>query len=285
MKVLVTGATGFIGFYVIEKLLKQSVSVIATSTDVGKARKKSWFDKVQFIEHKIGEEEKYENLYRKFQEPDAVIHLAWKGLPNYKALFHFEEHLFQQYFFLKNLVAHGLQNLLVTGTCFEYGMKNGCLSEEMSSDPANPYALSKDTLRKFLEQLQQTVPYALKWVRLFYMYGDGQNPNSLLAQLQAALDRGDEVFNMSEGNQVRDYLSVKEVAENIIAISMQQDIHGIINCCSGNPVTVKALVMGYIEKSGKSINLNCGYYPYPDYEPMEFWGSREKLKTILENTI
>ncbi len=59
----------------------------------------------------------------------------------------------------------------------------------MITDPQNPYALAKDTLRKFLFELQKQHAFDCKWIRLFYMYGDGQNPNSLLSQLQIALAR------------------------------------------------------------------------------------------------
>ena len=77
--------------------------------------------------------------------------------------------------------------MLVTGTCFEYGMQSGYLSEKMITNPGNPYALAKDSLRKFLLSLQREVPFTLQWARLFYMYGSGQNPNSILAQLDNAV--------------------------------------------------------------------------------------------------
>ena len=279
MKVLVTGATGFIGFHVINNLLGRNVEVIASSTSVEKAKNKIWFSRVVFIEHDLSEQTT-DNIFEKFKEPDAVIHLAWAGLPNYQSLFHFEQNLYQHYYFLKNLILNGLKDVTVTGTCFEYGMKNGCLTEDMITDPSNPYGIAKDSLRRFLQQVQNEKPMLLKWVRLFYMYGKGQSPKSLLAQLEAALQRGDQTFNMSGGEQIRDYLPVEDVAEHIVNIALQKEITGIINCCSGQPITVKQLVQGYIKRSGKSINLNLGYYPYPGYEPMEFWGSSEKLKQV-----
>ena len=279
MKVLVTGATGFIGFHVINNLLGRNVEVIASSTSVEKAKNKIWFSKVVFIEHDLNEQTT-DNIFEKFKEPDAVIHLAWAGLPNYQSLFHFEQNLYQHYYFLKNLILNGLKDVTVTGTCFEYGMKNGCLSEDMITDPSNPYGIAKDSLRRFLQQVQNEKPMLLKWVRLFYMYGKGQSAKSLLAQLEAALQRGDQTFNMSGGEQIRDYLPVEDVAEHIVNIALQKEITGIINCCSGKPSTVKQLVQGYIKRSGKSINLNLGYYPYPGYEPMEFWGSDEKLNQV-----
>ncbi|GAA4728098.1 NAD-dependent epimerase/dehydratase family protein [Flavisolibacter ginsenosidimutans] len=280
-KVLVTGATGFIGRHVIASLQKRDCVVIATASSAESKKGKDWLEHRTFIPHSIGSETKDENLFEKFQKPDAVIHLAWQGLPNYKDLFHFEEVLPRQYFFLKKLVQNGVKDITVTGTCFEYGMQEGGLSEKAYPLPDNPYALAKNTLRLFLEQLQKKTPFSLKWVRLFYMYGEGQNPRSLLAQLDAALQRGDDTFNMSGGEQVRDYLPVEKVAENIVAIALQEKAEGILNCCSGNGITVNELVKQHLEKDGRSIKLNRGFYPYPDYEPMAFWGDATKLKTIL----
>ena len=112
------------------------------------------------------------------------------------------------------------------------------------------------------------------------MYGKGQNPNSLLSQLDKALEEGKETFNMSGGEQVRDFLPVEKVARHIVNIALQKEVSGVINCCSGIPVTVKKLVEDYIHKKNKTITLNLGYYPYPDYEPMAFWGDTGKLKKV-----
>lgn len=280
MKILVSGATGFIGYHIIHELLRQGVSVIASDISLEKAKEKDWFGKVAFVQHTIGEEQAGEDLYSKFGQPDGMIHLAWQGLPNYKGLFHFEENLPRQYFFLKNLVSTGLKDITVSGTCFEYGMKTGSLTEDMVAEPGNSYALAKNTLRLFLEELRKEKPFVLKWPRIFYLYGKGQNPNSLFPQLERALQNGDPVFNMSGGEQVRDYLPVESVAENMVNIALQDEVTGIINCSSNQPVKVKDLVKQFMEKSGKSIQLNLGYYPYPDFEPMEFWGDNEKLKKI-----
>ncbi|RYD75842.1 MAG: NAD(P)-dependent oxidoreductase [Sphingobacteriales bacterium] len=280
--VLVTGATGFVGRHVIECLQKTSLHVVATASSAENMKGKEWLRNVTTIPHKIGEEKEGENLFEKFLRPDVVIHLAWQGLPNYRSLFHFEEVLPQQYFFLKNLVQNGAKNITVTGTCFEYGMQQGELTEDMASLPDNPYALAKNTLRLFLEQLQKQYSFSFKWTRLFYMYGQGQNPKSLLAQLDVALANGEEVFNMSGGEQVRDYLPVEQVAANIVSIALQDKIEGLINCCSGTGIKVKELVQQHIQKKQQPIKLNLGFYPYPDYEPMQFWGSNNKLKSILE---
>jgi len=283
MKVLVTGATGFVGRYVVNELLRHEHHVIATSRNLDKARSYGWFSEVQYIPYNLNVVQ--ENFFQFFQQPELLIHLAWEGLPNYKGLFHIEENLLFNYRFLKNMLEHGLKHLVVTGTCFEYGMQSGALSEDMEAKPDNPYGLAKDTLRKFLEQLQKKIDFKLKWVRLFYMYGKGQSPNAILSQLDKALENGETDFNMSGGEQLRDYLPVEKVAEYIVKIVMQDKIHGVINCCSGTPISIKSLAENYLKKKQKSIHLNLGYYPYPDYEPMAFWGDDKKLKMALEDNV
>lgn len=282
-KVLVTGATGFIGNYVVQQLLQRNCAVIASSAHAQKAGTFSWFSQVQYIPFKLEETDPAVDYYRFFNEPDVMIHLAWEGLPNYKSSFHTDINLPRHFAFLQNLVRNGLTDLAVTGTCFEYGMQEGCLQEDMPVFPANPYAQAKNTLRVELQRLQAQYPFELKWIRLFYMHGKGQNPNSLLSQLDKALAAHEAIFNMSGGEQVRDYLPVEKVAEYIVKIALQKQVEGVINCCSGYPVTIKDFVKDYLAKKEQMIVLNLGYYPYPDYEPMRFWGDNTKLKNILTN--
>ena len=213
-----------------------------------------------------------------------MIHLAWQDLPNYKDFFHFEKNLPMHYQFLKLLIEQGINDLIVAGTCLEYAMKDGCLTENTDTNPDNSYGLAKDTLRKFLNELQKKEQFAFKWTRLFYIYGRGQAANSLIPQLETALKVGDKFFNMSGGEQVSDYLSVEKVSEYIVKIALQEKVTGLINCSSGIPITVKNFVETYLESRQKKITLNLGYYPYPDYEPMKFLGDNKKLSSIVLNS-
>lgn len=280
MKIVVTGATGFVGRHLVPELLSRGHSVLAVARNVERAKSMLWFEEVEFIStdlHDPSLEPK-----KSLGIPDVLSHLAWPGLPNYKDLFHFERSLPAAYHFIKKMVEAGVQQILVTGTCFEYGMQSGPLSEDLPTLPENPYGLAKDTLRKFLQELQKYHPFTLQWVRLFYMYGEGQNPNSLLAQLDRAIDQGHEAFDMSGGEQLRDYLPVEEVARRLAILVEHPEVNGIINCCSGKPISVRRLVEERVKEQKSSIRLNLGYYPYPDYEPMAFWGDASKLNTLSE---
>jgi len=121
-KILVTGATGFIGNYVVKELLKNNYQVIASSANEENAKQFSWFSQVEYVAFNFENFDQDINYVSFFGNPKAVIHLAWEGLPNYKSLFHFEGNLPRHYAFLKNLITNGIKDITVTGICFEYGM-------------------------------------------------------------------------------------------------------------------------------------------------------------------
>jgi len=282
MKVLLTGATGFVGRHVVASLLEHGHTVAAVGRHESKGRQFSWFDRVQFIRCDV--HRPIEGVADFFGRPDAVMHLAWPGLPNYDRRAHFDETLPAECRFLKALVEGGVRQLLVTGTCFEYGMQTGALTEKSPTAPANPYAQAKDALRHFLQSLQSQRPFTLQWARLFYMHGPGQSPNSLLAQLDRAIDAGESVFNMSPGDQLRDYLPVQTVAAYLVALLEQPFYDGVINICSGEPISVRRLVEQHLAARGGRLRLNPGHYPYAAHEPMAFWGDSRRLAELLQKS-
>lgn len=278
MKVAVTGASGFVGRHVLTALLRHEVEITAVTRDA------SCFTGmgagVDVVEMDIASPPA--DCFTQCGRPDVLIHLAWDGLPNYRSLHHFETELPRQYRFLKSMTDAGLASLLVTGTCFEYGMQSGSLAADLTTRPNNPYGYAKDALRKQLGYLKADKAFNLTWARLFYMYGEGQARNSLFPLLKEAVSRGDRTFNMSGGEQLRDYLPVEEAARQIVHLALARRDLGAINICSGKPVSVRKLVEQWINENGWKIQLNLGYYPYPDYEPMAFWGEGRNIEVSLE---
>ena len=216
--------------------------------------------------------------------PDVLIHLAWSGLPDYGSLHHFENELPVQYRFLEDLIASGLETLVIAGTCFEYGMQSGSLSESMAVHPTNPYGFAKDSLRRQLEYLKAVKPFQLAWARLFYLHGDGQFEKSLLPQLRMAAESGVPHFNMSGGEQLRDYLPVAVAARLLVSLALMEKDVGVVNVCSGIPISVRNLVEEWIKQNEWSIMPNFGHYDYPVYESMAFWGDPQKLISLIGKT-
>ena len=282
MKVLVTGATGFVGRHLVAALLARGGEVRAVARNANTAQGMPWIKDVEFIAADIHAADV--DVVALTEGVDVLAHLAWPGLPNYRGLFHFEHNLMADYRFIKSVVEAGVKHVLVTGTCFEYGLQSGPLSEQVEPQPSNPYGLAKHTLRLFLQNLAQEHPFTLQWARLFYLHGEGQNPNSLLAALDRAIDSGDAAFNMSAGEQLRDFLPIATAAANLAAIVHRRDFNGVINCASGQPVSVRTLVEQHLRARSAKIQLNLGHYPYPTHEPMAFWGNCERLQQLLGQT-
>lgn len=269
MKVAVTGACGFVGRHVLAELARRHVEVIATAKP-GVNRDRPAVANARWVTLDIGQPP--ERCLGALGEPDVLIHLAWAGLPNYRFLHHFETELPLQYRFLAGLVREGLPSLVTVGTCFEYGLQYGPLAAGIETRPTNPYGFAKDTLRKQLQHLKMFHSFNLTWARLFYMHGEGQPETSLFAMLKKAVAAGQPVFKMSGGEQLRDYLPVTEVARRLVDLAVDPRDRGPVNICSGTPISVRRLVEGWIKEYGWKIELQLGQLPYPDYEPMAFWG-------------
>lgn len=275
-KVIVSGATGFVGQHLVPLLLNNNYQVIATARDLKKAVTFDWYKDVQFIACDFHECETTINAGCGV----GLIHLAWQGLPNYKSPSHLEENLPFNYRFVRSLILSGVSHALITGTCFEYGLQSGPIASDTKPAPNNPYAIAKDNLRQQLELLSKEYPFCLQWARLFYVHGKGQNPKSLIPQLEAAINNKDVTFNMSGGEQLRDYLPIAAVAQQLLDLYATNKA-GTYNICSGNPISVRRLVEERISASGSTIKLNLGHYPYPEYEPLASWGVRDIGETIL----
>jgi dTDP-6-deoxy-L-talose 4-dehydrogenase (NAD+) len=280
MRLLVTGATGFVGSHLVTVLARRGHSIAAVVRDAERARRASWYGRTDLVVADLHRESDVARLEP--AELDAVVHLAWPGLPNYGSPSHVDQTLCGELALVKRLAERGTRHLVVTGTCFEYGLQNGRLDEGMEARPVTPYAIAKDTLRRYLEAMRKETRFRLQWPRLFYLRGPGQSPQSLLPQLDRAIDRGDAVFNMSGGEQLRDYLPVETCAEYLAAVIEHPSHEGIVNVCSGKPISVRRLVEEHVARRRSSITLNLGHYPYPEHEPMAFWGDDTKLRRLLE---
>lgn len=280
MRIALTGATGFIGRHVVaelDRLGHQPTLLVRAGRNLPAHQQRHHAVALDFGSVSP-------DIFRLAGEPELLIHLAWGGLPNYRAGHHFEQELPLQYGFLRAMVEGGLKHLMVTGTCLEYGQQSGALAENIPAQPACAYALAKDTLRRQLECLREEHPFSLTWARLFYTFGEGQAEGALWPSLRRAVARGDASFPMSGGEQLRDYLSVTDVASLLVTLASSCSGHGVVNVCSGHPISVRRLVESWLAENGWRIRLDLGALPYAAYEPLAFWGDRRKLDDSLAPT-
>lgn len=277
MRFLITGATGFIGRSVVRHTLNAGHEVTAPVRSMTKA------SAALPVDHPLLTVEECESLstFESSRNHDALIHLAWEDVGAHTNPKNLLQNTNDQFLFLTRLIDSGVKNLTVAGTCLEYGLTEGCLAEDGRLNPVSFYGLAKTTLSRMLSIHCQTAPGVdLKWLRYFYVYGPHQRPQSLLRQLMASIENGDEAFNMSPGDQLRDFIHVETLAHNTLMVAQQNVITGPINIGNGKPTKVLDFVEELIRLSKARISLNKGHYPYHPYEPFAFWANTEKMSLI-----
>lgn len=234
MKVFITGASGFVGTHVLEILKKQKYEIYALSRNV------RFDEEVQWIQGDINDFDFIEKLLNNVQ-PKILIHLAWyvnaKDCINSIENINFlksSQNLFEQ--FLKNKG----KRILCTGSCFEYDLNYGLLSELITPTiNSNLYANCKNILHLYLEALSKAYEFEYTWARLFYMYGPNEPMPRLVPSIINSL-LNNEVARCSEGKQLRDYMYVKDVAK-ILNELIIREINGIINVSTGSPLTIREI--------------------------------------------
>lgn len=276
MRVAVTGASGFVGRHLLAALSRHPVDVVAA----GRQPLRDPAHGVEWVELDISQPGK--SPFVQLGRPDVLFHLAWDGLPHYGADRHVEVELPRQLAFLDTCLDEGLGRLAVTGTCLEYGLREGMQCEDHAPEPTTRYAEAKDQLRRHLLARQEDGSFGLGWFRLFYLLGPGQSPGSLIPQLEQALRAGQEAFDMSPGDQVRDFTPVDFAAEALARIGLFHANPGTVNICTGLGTTVLNLVERRIAELGAGIRLNRGAYSYPAHEPRRAWGDARRMKHLLE---
>jgi len=276
MRIAITGASGFVGRHVLHELASRGLETTVATFRRTPAGSNSLVRKVPLDIHVP-----VLDPFIALGEPDLLLHFAWSGLPNYDSHHHLESELPAHAAFLSACVRSGVRRIVVAGTCFEYGLASGEIRETQALAPVTGYGEAKVRLFEHMSSLRETIPFELAWPRLFYLFGPGQSPNSLYSQLQAAIARGDESFDMSGGEQVRDYLPVGNAARLLVDVAIKAGDIGAVNLCSGIPTQLKDQVAHWIAEAGLPMRMNLGRFPYPSFESMAFWGSRNKLDRAL----
>ncbi len=285
MRIAITGASGFIGRYVLNLLILNGLDVVAV---VRSKESISEFEGLcRIVELDIFNEGCNLNCYQILGNPDILIHLAWGDVSNIMNLDHFEKQLPLHYNFLRKMIESGLPSVCVSGTCFEYGNLSGRVKEDMIGHPLNPYGYAKDVLRHQLEflQIKTNKSFKLTWMRLFYMYGYSQQKDTIFSQLKQAIKDDEVSFKMSGGEQLLDYLPVESVAEKVTKLALINKDIGIVNVCKGSPTSLRSFAEAIVKENNSNIKLDLGHYPYRVSEPMSLWGDDAYLNELINLSV
>jgi nucleoside-diphosphate-sugar epimerase len=282
LKILISGASGFIGKYVVLQLLDKGIEIVVLVRS-----KKRFLERMGNSHNLIGitiseyEITKDNKLLDSFQNIDCFIDIAWENVRNVNSKTH-SEFNFPAHLNLIKKLSRNIKNIFVLGSCYEYGLCKGAINESYPLNPITNYGRAKKNLYHSLLELSYLNNFNLIWGRLFYIYGKDQNISTFYGELINAIANNKNQFNMSSGKQKLDYLRIDKAAEFIAELACKNKNLGAVNICSGNPISLIDFAKNIVKFHSSNIKLNTGFYPNRNYESNNFWGDNTYLNTILK---
>ena len=264
MRILLTGAAGFIGSHVTEELLRRGCRVTALLRPGGDTARISRC--LSELETLPADFEAPGPIDLGSSKPDVLVHLAWYCAPaDYRSSPRNADWIASSMRLIQGAAAAGCRRVVVTGTCFEYAQGGGVFSEASPIDPLNLYAASKRSLCLIAERYCAENRISLAWPRLFYLYGPRENEKRLMPYVINRLLAG-ENCPLTAGTQVRDFLHVADVASAVCDGALSA-VDGPLNIGSGVPVTVAEVAREIGRQLGGEDLLALGAQPTPPGDP------------------
>jgi dTDP-6-deoxy-L-talose 4-dehydrogenase (NAD+) len=273
--ILITGSNGYIGKNLVNYCLSRGKKVVGLSrnSQVECENPNGFFLKMDFSDWD-------EHDHIKYDQPDSCIHLAWRNGFHHQSTTHYED-LISHLNFIKNIIDLGIKNIAVLGTAHEIGYHNGPVDENTPTRPMNPYGIAKDFLRNAILSYAETKNVKIKWLRVFYIYGDDERNQSVFTKLIHANNQGKLTFDMNSGENLYDFIHIEMLSKQIF-MALDQ-VTGVINCCSGKPVALKSMLEHYIKVNNMNIIPEYGKYPERSYDSKAIWGNPDKINQILNS--
>ena len=201
MRIFITGGTGFIGRHVVRKIKsKENTLLLLSQLPKTDPSLSGVLESVNVVEGDFSDMDSWKREVENFK-PEATIHLAWEGIPNYDSKTSIRNLNYGLNLF--NFLAEiGCKSILSTGSCWEYGEQSGKLSEDMSPKPMNAFSAAKNSLHLLGKEIARENNIQFIWTRLFYVYGPGQKETSLIPYLIncAKINKTPEIKNPSARN-------------------------------------------------------------------------------------
>ena len=274
LKILVTGANGYLGQGIVRSILNNGHCVVATDFNT------------QFVDERAERIAcnlfEVDNPYSFFGEPDVLLHLAWRdGFVHYSSAY--IDDLPKHYAFIKKMVDGGIQQVAVMGSMHEIGFFEGSINESTPCHPTTPYGIAKNALRDLTQMICKQKNIVFQWLRGYYIVGNSKFGSSIFSKITAAVDEGKTEFPFTLGQNQYDFIDYPDFCAQVAAVVGQKNEQGIINICSGKPEKLADRVERFIKENGYRIKLQYGAFPDRPYDSKAIWGNDTKIRKIMEN--
>jgi len=274
MRIFVTGGTGFIGAHFLRAAVADGHEVIALRRPGSKPRVEV-DDAVQWLDGSFSDVD-----FTHFGElsNSCLVHLAAYGVSPQPCEWEtaFRVNVFESLSLVRKAVAAGVPRVICCGSCVEYGVsaeRYEFVPPDAPLEPIGPYATSKAAQSIALAGLARELKFSLALLRPFTVFGEGQNEANFWPSLRQAALSGQD-FPMTDGSQVRDFISVEEVAKRFLKVALRKDLVPgapcIENVGTGSELTLKCFAKFWWEKWGASGQLLFGAVPLRANEIMRY---------------
>lgn len=292
-RVLLTGATGFIGRHCLSSLVERGYEVHAVSSHPIATEREA---NIHWHQANLLDLPQAAALMAVVQ-PSHLLHFAWYTMPGkYWTSAENLRWVQASISLLKNFVQHSGQRVVMAGSCAEYAWRYGYCSESTTPlDPATLYGICKHSLQLMLSAFSRNTGLSAAWGRIFFLFGPYEHPHRLVANVIRSLLSG-EPARCSHGRQIRDFLYVQDVADAFVAL-LESGVPGPVNIASGQPVALRELIYKIAAKLNREDLIQLGVTSTPPDEPPLLvadvrrlhdevaWAPKYDLDTGLEQTI
>ena len=273
MKILVTGANGYLGQGVVKHLLDHGHHVVAADFNVDHVDDRS--DRKACDLFSITNDP-----YEYFKEPDVLLHLAWRdGFVHYSDA-HIND-MPKHYNFIKAFAESKVSKIVVMGSMHEIGFFEGSINESTPCNPTTPYGIAKNALRELTAMFCKQKDKRFQWLRGYYIVGNSKFGSSIFSKITAAVEDGKTEFPFTMGLNQFDFIDYEDFCEQVARAVAQDEVDGIINICTGRPEKLADRVERFIKENGYNITLNYGAFPDRPYDSKAVWGDNSKIQTIM----
>ena len=276
MKILVTGANGYLGQGIVRHILDIGIEVVAVDYAVDHVDERA--------ERKACDLFSVDDPFFYFGRPDVLLHLAWRDGFVHNSDAHISD-LPKHYAFIKAFSETNVRMIATMGTMHEIGFFEGCIKEDTPCNPSTPYGIAKNGLRQLTEMLCKHTGKKFMWLRGYYIVGNTRYGLSVFSKIAASEAEGKKEFPFTFGQNQYDFINYEDFCEQVARSVIQDEILGIINICTGHPEKLADRVERFIAENDYKIKLKYGAFPDRPYDSKAVWGDSSKIEKIMKRYI